>query len=205
MLHLSELYLFSMTSLMILIVPGPAVMYGTLQSLQHGRTAGIVAVLGLELATLFHVAVAALGVPALASSIQLFHLLKWLGAAYLIYLSLSKLLSHPTTQQHLSPHKSLKQIFWQGVLVELLNPKTVLFFFAFLPQFIAPTQGNVALQMLKLGCLFVGFAIMIDLLYATLASSIRRGLKSKRCWMKKLHYVESSVYFGLGVTVALSS
>ncbi|MBD1869004.1 LysE family translocator [Cyanobacteria bacterium FACHB-471] len=204
--NLPQLYLFSVASLVILLMPGPAVLYVIVQSIKQGRMTGIIAVLGLEFGTFFHVLAAAFGISALlSSSITVFNLLKFLGTAYLIYLGICKLLPFEKMQhERIDQHESLKQIFWQGVMVELFNPKTMLFFFAFLPQFVTPIKGRVALQMLTLGLLFIGLAIVIDLLYAMLAGSVGHLLRDNRWFMRRHRYVESSVYIGLGVVIALS-
>lgn len=206
MLNLSQLYFFAITSLSILIVPGPAVLYITLQSIQQGRVAGIVAVLGLELGTILHVTAAALGISRLSSSVIAFNLLKGLGIAYLLYLGVDKLRQSRTTQlKGQSRYESFRQIFWRGIWVEVFNPKTALFFFAFLPQFVSLTEGNVALQVIVLGLLFLGVAIVIDLLYALLASSVRRSILNNRWFRRKQHYFESTIYIALGLLTALLS
>ncbi len=147
---------------------------------------------------------AAFGVSALlSSSITIFNCLKFLGVAYLIFLGVCKLLP-PKEIQHkkIDQHESLKQVFWQGVMIELLNPKTMLFFFAFLPQFVTSTGNGVALQLLTLGLLFVGLAIVIDLLYASLAGSIGYSLRDNKWLASRQRYAEGSVYLGLGITTA---
>ena len=100
--------------------------------------------------------------------------------------------------------KGLKQIFWQGVMVELFNPKTMLFFFAFLLQFVGLSKGYVASQMLVFGFLFASFATAIDTLYALLAASVRRFMQQRRWFMRGQYYIESGVYIGLGLVIALS-
>lgn len=200
----SQLHLFFAASLVILLMPGPAVLYIAVQSIKQGHIVGVAAMLGVELGTIFHVAAAAFGVSALlSSSITMFNFLRLLGAAYLIFLGVCKLLP-PKEIQHkkIDQHKSLKKVFWQGVMIELLNPKTMLFFFAFLPQFVTLTGDGVALQVLMLGLLFVGLAIVIDLLYVTLAGSIGHSLRNNKWLARKQRYAEGSVYIGLGVTTA---
>lgn len=133
MSELAQLYLFVVASLVLLLTPGPAVLYVVARSVNQGRIAGIVSVLGLEFGTLFHVAAAALGISAvLLSSALAFNVVKYLGAAYLIYLGIHKLLSREEVQHDEGNQRaSLKQIFWQGVIVNVLNPKTALFFLHF--------------------------------------------------------------------------
>lgn len=201
--NLSQLCLFTTASLIILLIPGPAVIYVAVHSVK-GRTAGIVAVLGLEFGTVFHVVAAAFSISAL-SSLMMFNILKCFGAVYLIYLGIRKLLPPEKIQpQKMDQHENLQQIFWRGVMVEVLNPKTMFFFFAFLPQFVNYARGDVALQMLTLGFLFIGLATCIDTLYAILAGSVRYLLKNSRWFIRRQRYVESSVYVGLGIITALS-
>jgi threonine/homoserine/homoserine lactone efflux protein len=202
----AQLHLFVAASLVLLLTPGPAVFYIIARSVNQGRTVGIVSVLGLGFGTLFHVAAAALGISAvLLSSALAFNVVKYLGAAYLIYLGICKLLSREEAQHdEIDQRASLKQIFWQGVIVNVLNPKTALFFFAFLPQFIDVSKGNVSSQMLFLGCLFVFLAMISDGIYALLAGSVRHWLQGNRRFLEGLRYFEGSVYIGLGVTTALS-
>jgi threonine/homoserine/homoserine lactone efflux protein len=133
---------------------------------------------------------------------------KYLGAAYLVYLGLRKLFSKGTwnaADESPNPPRSLRHIFTQGVTVAVLNPKTALFFLAFLPQFVDRTKGQVSLQFLALGILFVLMAVFSDGMYALLASSAGQWLKShQRVWLVE-RYVAGIIYIGLGVTAALAS
>jgi threonine/homoserine/homoserine lactone efflux protein len=195
------------TALVLLLTPGPAVLYVIARSVNQGRVAGVVSVLGLEVGTLFHVGAAALGLSALLlSSAVAFSVVKYLGAAYLIYLGIRKLLAREEDRQDevRGREVSLKRVFWEGVVVNVLNPKTALFFFAFLPQFISPSRGHVAGQMLFLGCLFVALATVSDGLYALAAGSVGHWLKGNRRFVKAERYFAGSVYIGLGVTTAFS-
>lgn len=133
----TKLYLFIIASLALLLVPGPAVLYIIGRSVSQGRPAGVASVLGIEVASLVHVTAAALGLSAiLLSSALAFNVVKYLGAAYLIYLGIRTLLSKDKAPEEAAAKPdSLRRIFTQGVVVNLLNPKTALFFFAFLPQF----------------------------------------------------------------------
>jgi threonine/homoserine/homoserine lactone efflux protein len=203
----SHLYLFVATALVLLLTPGPAVLYVIARSVNQGRMAGVVSVLGLEVGTLFHVGAAALGISALLlSSAVAFSVVKYLGAAYLIYLGVRKLLAREETQEDDARLRavSLRRVFWEGVVVNVLNPKTALFFFAFLPQFISPSKSNVTAQMLFLGCLFVVLATVSDGIYALLAGSVGHWLKGSRRFAKGERYFAGSVYIGLGLTTAFS-
>ena len=206
MLDFSKLYLFIAATLALLLVPGPAVLYITARSASQGRLAGLVSVLAIETANFLQAVAAALGLSAiLLSSALAFDMVKYLGAAYLIYLGIRKLLTrdHGSENQEVQ-RESLTRIYWQGFLVNILNPKTALFFFAFLPQFVHPEIGNVAMQSLLLGAIFVGFALLTDSMYALLASSLAGRIKGNRKFQKGERYFAGLVYIGLGITTALT-
>lgn len=203
--ELSRLSLFVLASIVLLLTPGPAVLYIIARSVDQGRLAGLVSVLSIEVGNLFHAVAAALGLSALLlSSALAFTAVKYLGAAYLVYLGLRKLLTRdqPHATASVEP-ESLRRIFTQGVVVAALNPKTALFFFAFLPQFVDPTRGPAAPQMLVLGCLFVAMAVVSDGAYALLAGTAGQWLKGSRGFLRAERYLAGSVYLGLGVTTAL--
>jgi threonine/homoserine/homoserine lactone efflux protein len=168
--------------------------------------AGFVSALGLGIGNLFHVAAAALGISALlVSSALAFGVVKYLGAAYLICLGLRKLLARERRlQAEVSERRRLSNIFGQGVLVNLLNPKTALFFLAFLPQFVDVSKGAVTLQILTLGLIFVVLGIFSDGLYALLAGTVGRWLKGSDRYQRAERYFAGSVYIGLGLATALS-
>jgi threonine/homoserine/homoserine lactone efflux protein len=165
-----------------------------------------VSVLSIEVGNFLHVLAATLGLSALLlSSALAFTLVKYLGAAYLIYLGLRTLLTRtaaPSTGR--LPRQSLGRIFAQGVLVAALNPKTALFFVAFLPQFVDPARGAVTAQLFVLGSVFVVLGIVSDSLYALLAGTLGQWLKGTGACMRTERYVLGSVYLGLGVTAALA-
>ena len=206
MIESSQLYLFIGAALALLLVPGPAVLYITARSASQGRMAGLVSVLAIETANFLQAAAAALGLAAIVySSALAFDVVKYLGAAYLIYLGISKLFfsKDKETDEAVEP-ESLWRIYGQGFVINLLNPKTALFFFAFLPQFVSPEQGNVTTQTLLLGAIFVGMAIITDSLYALLASSLAGRLKGSQNFQRGGRYFAGMVYIGLGITTALT-
>jgi len=206
MIEPSKLYLFMGAALALLLIPGPAVLYITARSASQGRMAGLVSVLAIETANFLQAAAAALGLSAiLLSSAMAFDVVKYLGAAYLIYLGIRKLLeSDNGSENETVKQQSLSRIYWQGFVVNILNPKTALFFFAFLPQFVDPTKGNVTGQNLLLGAVFVGMAIITDSMYALLASSLASKLSGDRRFQKGGRYFAGLVYIGLGITTALT-
>ncbi|MGA7730524.1 MAG: LysE family translocator [Chloroflexia bacterium] len=204
---MGTLAVFVAASMALLLIPGPAVLYIVARSIGQGRVAGVVSVLGIGVGTLFHVTAAALGLSAiLVSSALAFSIVKYLGAAYLIYLGLRKLLVREELEQSgVMERKRLSSVFYQGIVVNLLNPKTALFFFAFLPQFVHPERGPVATQVLVLGLTFTLFAVLSDGMYAMLAGSVGHWLRGNLRFMRAERYITGSVYIGLGVTTALAS
>jgi len=205
-LDTSRLTLFFITAALILVTPGPAVLYIIARSVDQGRLAGIVSTLGVGLGTMFHVAAAALGISALLmSSAMAFNLLKYLGAAYLVYLGVRKLMERDQEQHSYDRvPQSLGRIFWQGVVVNVLNPKTALFFLAFLPQFVDIARGHVSLQMVVLGLLFVTMGIVSDGVWALFAGTAGSWLKNHSGFLRVQRYFAGTVFIALGVIMAVS-
>ena len=201
-----RLLLFVGASLVLLVVPGPAVIYIVTRSMDQGRAAGLASVAGITLGTLVHTAAAALGVSAiLATSAVAFGVVRYAGAAYLVYLGIRRLLTkdEPLDEEDVRV-RSLRRVFGQGVLVNVLNPKTALFVFAFLPQFVDPANGSVALQTLVLGSILAGLGLLSDGTYALVSSSLASWLRKSRGFLRVRRYVSGTVYVGLGVTAALT-
>jgi threonine/homoserine/homoserine lactone efflux protein len=202
----SMLGLFVAAAVVLLITPGPAVLYIVTRSVEQGRLAGLVSALGVHVGTLVHVAAAALGVSALlVSSALAFDIVKYLGALYLVYIGVRKLVGwdQPAGGQALAP-RSLRRLFGQGVVVNILNPKTALFFLAFLPQFVDVSKGAVGFQILVLGLIFVALGVLSDGLYAVAAGTAGGWLKRDGRILRAQRYVGGTVFVGLGVTAALA-
>lgn len=201
----SALAVFITAALVLVIIPGPSVLYIIARCIDQGRLAGLVSILGISVGTLFHIAAAALGLSALLMSSALaFNVIKYLGAAYLIYLGMHKLLvEEEITEPTLGDLESLRRIFVQGVFVNLLNPKTAIFFFAFLPQFVDVERGSVAHQVVILGLIFIALAVLSDAMWAFLADSVGSWLKSNMKVLKAQRYFSGGVYLSLGVATAL--
>jgi threonine/homoserine/homoserine lactone efflux protein len=190
----------------LLITPGPAVLYIVTRSIEQGRKAGLVSVLGIVVGTLFHVAAAALGVSALLMSSALaFNALRYLGAVYLVYLGCRTLVARdrPPDAQDVD-RAGLTEIFSQGVVVNLLNPHTALFFFAFLPQFVDPARGSVAFQIVALGLLFIAMAAMTDSVWAITAGTAGDWIKRNPRFTRAQRYVTGGALIGLGAVAAIS-
>jgi threonine/homoserine/homoserine lactone efflux protein len=203
----ANLGLFLTGTLVLLLVPGPAVLYIFARSVEQGRFAGIVSIFGIHTATLVHVAAAALGLSAiLASSALAFSIVKYAGAAYLIWLGLKKIFGRADTadaeikvQRH-----GHARLFRDGFIVNLLNPKTALFFLAFLPQFVEVDRGHVAMQIAILGLLFTVLGFCTDSGYALVAGTAGNWLKQSRGFLKFERYVSGVLLIGLGVTAAFA-
>src|SRR6185436_13559001 len=206
MIEFSRLYFFLGASLALLLVPGPAVLYITARSANQGRLAGLVSVMAIETANFLQAVAATLGLSAiLLSSALAFDVVKYLGAAYLIYLGIRKLwTTDDGTEEKAVKQESLWRIYWQGFAVNILNPKTALFFFAFLPQFVDPGRGSATSQTLLLGAVFVGLALITDSIYALLASSLAGKLKGNKNFQKGGRTFAGLIYIGLGITTALT-
>lgn len=202
----STLVLFIGSALVFLLIPGPSVLYIVTRSVDQGRLAGIVSALGIQFGTLFHIAAAALGLSALIlSSALAFSALKYIGAVYLIYLGIRKLIVDEKLQQtEIKEQKELKRIFCQAVIVNLLNPKTALFFLAFLPQFIDTSKGTIVEQFIFLGLLLAAMGLCSDSLYAITAGSVGHWLKGNSSFLRAQRYFTGTIYLGLGVATALT-
>src|SRR6266403_68949 len=202
----SSLLLFVGAALVLLVIPGPAVFYVTSRSIGHGRAAGLVSALGIQVGPLVHVAAAAVGLSALLmSSAAAFGAVKYLGAAYLIYLGIQKLRREESLELSQDASRTkLSRVFGQGIIVNILNPKTALFFFAFLPQFVDASRGNVALQILFLGTLFAVMGITSDSLWALFAGTVARRLNRNTRWLRTQRYVSGGMLISLGVATAFA-
>ena len=181
-------------------------MYTVARSLHQGRQAGFVSTLAVGLGDFSHVLAAALGLSALlASSALAFTVVKYAGAAYLIYLGIRTWLS-PDEAPSLTPKNStrLSRVFFQGLWVSILNPKTALFFLAFFPQFVTPDKGAVSVQIIFLGCLFVGMGFCTNTAYVLAASGLGQFLRSNLRFLRAQRYFTGGVYVSLGLTTALT-
>ncbi|TML04521.1 MAG: LysE family translocator [Actinobacteria bacterium] len=200
--HSTALWLFGLTAVALLLVPGPAVLYVVVQSAEQGRRVGLASVAGIHLGTLVHVAAATVGLSALiVASAVAFSAVKYAGAAYLIYLGVRRLLARDEVVESGRRRESLRRAFARGIVVNVLNPKTALFFLAFLPQFVDPDRGGVWSQVLVLGLVFVGLGLISDSLYALAAGTVGGLLRRRRC---ALRYGSGVVFIGLGAAAALA-
>jgi threonine/homoserine/homoserine lactone efflux protein len=203
---LSTLGVFAAAVVVFAVVPGPAVFYIVTRSVSQGRRAGVVSAASIASGTLVHVVAATVGLSALlASSAAAFSVVKYAGAAYLIYLGVKALRSRPDAAS--APEvatQSLWRVFREGWIVAVLNPKAALFFLAFLPQFVDPARGPAALQLMVLGLLLVVIAATSDTCYALITGSASAWLRSRAHLLRRGRLVTGSAYITLGVAAAVA-
>ena len=198
----STLGIFALAALALLVIPGPSVLYVVTQSAEQGRAAGLASVAGIHLGTLVHVAAAALGLSAIVlTSAVAFSAVKFAGAAYLIYVGVRKLLDGFGSPELVARRAPLRTVFVRGMIVNVLNPKTALFFLAFLPQFVDTSAGRVWFQVVVLGLLFIALGIVSDSLYAFAGGAIGALLRRRR---RATGYASGAIYIGLGTAAALA-
>jgi threonine/homoserine/homoserine lactone efflux protein len=203
----SRLVFFVGAALALLVVPGPAVLYIVTQSIGQGRKAGIACTTGIHSGTLVHVAAATIGLSALlASSAVAFDVVKYAGAAYLIVVGARRLLGLERSDvPHEERLRSYGQLYPQGIVVNLLNPKTALFFLAFLPQFVDPSRGAAWRQILVLGLLFSVLGFLSDSSWALVAGTLGERLRRSTRFPQIQRYVSGAIFVGLGAVAALSA
>ena len=202
----SSLLLFLTGAIILLVIPGPAVMYVVSRSIGHGRLGGLVSASGIVVGTLLHVVAAALGLSAvLASSAMAFQFVKYLGAGYLIYLGIRTLRGIETPfMEAAASERHMGRLFGQGVLVNVLNPKTALFFLAFLPQFVDPVRGRVTMQILELGVLFALMGWCSDSIWALLAGTLAERFRGSVRLQRAQRNVSGTALIALGLASAFS-
>lgn len=205
--HLPSTYpLFLAGALILLVIPGPAVFYILSRTIGQGRKAGVVSAAGIATGTLVHATAAALGLSAiLVSSARAFHIVQFAGAIYLVFLGFRLLLSKDDA--HIAataiPH-SLKRVYGQGLIVNLLNPKTALFFLAFLPQFVDTSRGHVPTQIFFLGCSFALLGLVSDSSWAMLAGTLAGRLRSSLRWRRAQKNISGGALIVLGIATAIA-
>ena len=200
----STYVIFLVTAIAILLVPGPAVLYVVTRSIEMGRAGGIASVAGITTATFVYVALATAGLSSvlLASSVA-FDVLKYAGAAYLIFLGARRLLGHDLEEEteERAP-RTRRMAYTQGFVVNLSNPKMIVFIFALLPQFVDPHAARPWLQTLVLGISFTCLAFLSDSLYALAAGSVADRLRGTNRMRNIQRWLGGSVLVGLGILAA---
>ena len=209
---ITQFSLYFAAALLLAITPGPGIFYVAARSLAGGRAEGIASSFGTALGGLVHVVAGALGVSALVlASAELFTALKLLGAAYLIWLGLRTIMDARRSAGHdhlaggiSAPAMGTRRAFREGVVVEALNPKTAAFFLAFIPQFLDPSAGAVALPFILLGCISVALNTLADIVVALGASRIREGAGARPGLIRRLREISGASMIALGAGLALA-
>jgi threonine/homoserine/homoserine lactone efflux protein len=197
---------FAIAAAIISISPGPSNLYIMARTMASGQSAGVSAAGGMMIGSLIYVIATVLGLAAIFKySPTAYVVMKLLGAAYLIYLGLSAIWAsrHASIASPKVKSMSNKQVFSQSIIVELTNPKTALFFLAFLPQFVSPEAGSVALQLAILGCFYAFIAFFSDLFVAMMSGRIAHWLKSNKHFVRWQDRVSGGILVGLGAFIGL--
>ncbi|MBO1072995.1 LysE family translocator [Roseomonas marmotae] len=211
MLNTTQFALFLAAALLLAVTPGPGIFYVAARTLSGGRAEGIASSLGTGLGGMVHVLAGSLGVSAIVlASAELFTALKLLGAAYLVWIGLrtiiaarrnaSAALGHGATVPALGAGRA----FREGITVEALNPKTAAFFLAFVPQFVDPAAGHVALQFALLGLVSVLLNTLADVVVAFVAAGIRAGAAARPGLIRRLREASGGAMIALGLGLALA-
>jgi threonine/homoserine/homoserine lactone efflux protein len=197
---LTTFLLFALATFLLTVSPGPGVLYVTARSLSQGRAAGFASMFGIESGEVVWIAAAATGLVALLStSTYALGVLRWAGAAYLVYLGVQR---WRQAEEPPSPRRAaLPTIFVQGLVTQILNPKVAVFFVALLPQFLNPAQP-IPVQVAALGAVYVGIAVAVDTSYVLAASAISKRFLSSRTVQKRTGRVAAATYVALGVAAA---
>jgi len=210
MLDLNSWLLFIAATLALAFAPGPGMLYVLSQTMNGGKQAGLASTFGASLGGIFHVFAAAFGISAiLASSAMAFSLVKYVGAAFLIYLGIKMLYSAykgnkqqvPTVQVQ---SINFKSVFLQGILAEALNPKTAIFFLAFIPQFVSVNEGAVFGQFILLGMIVVVVNAIPDLMIVLFSKPVEKLWKNNYRFRIIQEATSGVVLMGLGLFLALS-
>ncbi|WP_433141177.1 LysE family translocator [Actinomadura nitritigenes] len=197
--------LFLLTALVLVAIPGPNHLYITARSIGEGRRAGVASALGVESGTLVHIAAAAAGLSALvAASATAFGFLRYAGAAYLVFLAWRTLRARGGQDAPLLEPRRLRRVYLDGVLVNVLNPKVVLFFLAFLPQFVDQRAGAVPLQIVVMGLATALIGLTADLVYAVAAGVLGGRLRARPGFRRRQRYATGLIYLGLGAAALLA-
>jgi threonine/homoserine/homoserine lactone efflux protein len=205
---LTTLSLFAGAALLLLVVPGPAVLYIVARSASQGRRAGLVSVAGIHAGTLVHVLAAVLGLSAIVvASATAFTTLKLAGALYLVVLGVRTLLRARAggTEAPAVEHRPLSQVFRDGLVLNILNPKTAVFFLAFVPQFVDPNAGNATSQLLVLSALFIGLGLFTDGAFALAGTFVGDRIANSPRVQRRKEIFAGSTYVGLGLITAASA
>ncbi len=201
---------FCLATVVLLLIPGPAVMYIVARSAAQGRRAGLVSVAGIHLGTVVHVLAAMIGLSAiLAASATAFTVVKLAGAMYLVWLGIQSLRAWRSGAvvdgPAASENKTLQRIFWDGVILNVLNPKTAIFFLSFVPQFVDPSAAHPMAGLATLGAVFIALGLITDGMYALAGGWVGTLLRRSPQLQRRKDLAAGATFIGLGALVALSA
>jgi threonine/homoserine/homoserine lactone efflux protein len=200
-----EIWLFLIAAMTLTLAPGPDNIYVLTRGITQGRKAGLVAAAGFSSGLIFHTMLAVLGFAALIKASPLaYSLLRYAGAAYLVYIGVRTLRSHSTIQlQGAAEPMKLSRIYWQSVIANILNPKVTLFFIAFLPQFVNAGAGHIPAQMLLLAAIFILQALAIFSVVALFSGMVGAFFQRKKSAAATMNRLAGSAFIALGIRIAL--
>lgn len=197
--------LFCLSAIILSVTPGPDTFYILGRTISQGKNSGIASVLGISTGVLIHTIAATIGLSTiLATSALAFRIVKLVGAAYLIYLGITLIISskdNNVLNKDSQPANGFWKIYRQGVITNVLNPKVALFFLSFLPQFIDPNQGR-AVSFLSLGVIYVFTCTVWYLIFAVFSSAVARTLQKNRLWIRTINKISGGIFIGLGLNLA---
>jgi threonine/homoserine/homoserine lactone efflux protein len=201
----TQLFLFLTATVALNLAPGPDVLYVLANSARHGVRGGVFATLGISAGIVFHTCTAAFGVAAvLLAHRWAFDALRVVGALYLIWLGIGAWRTAETLELPGTTDARLSRVFSRGLITNVLNPKVALFFMAFLPQFADPSRGNVTLQVLTFGALFIVSGTLVNLLYAWAGGALSATLRRDVRWQRRLNRISGGILLALGGRLLLS-
>ncbi|RWA63717.1 LysE family translocator [Mesorhizobium sp.] len=205
MIDLATLATYVAVVLGFVFIPGPATLLTVARATSSGTKVGIATGAGIAAGDIFHTVMAMVGISAIvATSAMLFSIVKYIGAAYLVYLGIRAIIEKTSTDPAAGALAiRAGKAFRQAVLTEMLNPKTALFFLAFLPQFVRPENGSVMLQLAALGIIFVLIGLFSTVVFAVSAGGLGAFLRRNPAVLKWQGKVVGAIYCALGVRLAL--
>ncbi|WP_072679437.1 LysE family translocator [Arcobacter sp. LA11] len=208
MIELSSLYMFIAASFLLCLAPGPDNIYVLTQGMTKSKKAAIITTLGLTTGLIIHTSAAAFGISVIFQTSEVaFNIVKYVGAGYLLYIAYQafKYRNEPLDLSVQNSSSELKKLYIKGFIMNILNPKVSIFFLAFLPQFVTPANGNIPLQMITLGFVFMLMTIVVFSSIGVAGNMLSSKLLEKPSIVKYMNILTSFVLVSLGLKLALSS
>jgi len=207
MIEITEIYMFIVASFLLCLAPGTDNIYVLTQGMTRSKKAAIVTTLGLATGLIIHTSAAALGISVIFQTSELaFNIVKFVGAAYLLYIAYQafKYRNEKLDLSIQNSTKELKKLYFKGFIMNILNPKVSIFFLAFLPQFVNTQAGNIPMQMLLLGAIFMALTIIVFSSIGIAGNLLSKRLMENPSIVKYMNILTSIVLVSLGIKLALS-